>query len=283
MKYTRITTDKNEIYCEQAFTSAQVRQGGKYAIELVFSGSADYTVANREITLFPGRFIVLNPNTCYSRRIDAMVQVNSMSIQLDPGFVRDFDYSIRRSSPVLLDAPEGGADPHFMEAIYALEGDMKVNLYDLKAHVDNGIKDPVLLNEYLHQCLANYYGIYQSEITGRAAALKSLNRSTKSEILRRLSIARDYIISNYNKDISLEDIASMACLSVNHFLRTFKQAYQQSPHQFLTSVRLQQAKYYLKNTDYPVNEIVDIVGFECPSSFIRLFRNAFNVTPGQYR
>lgn len=283
MKYTRITADKHEIYSEQAYTSAQVRQGGKYAIELVFTGSADYTVANREIMLFPGRFIVLNPDTCYARRIDAAVPVNSMSIQLDPAFVRDFDYSFRHSSSVLLNAPESEADPYFMEAIYTLGGDMKDNLYTLKNHVDNGIRDAVLLKEYLHHCLANYYTIYESEITERAEGLKSLNRSTKSEILRRLSIARDYIISNYNKDISLEDIASMACLSVNHFLRTFKQAYQQSPHQFLTSVRLQQAKYFLKHTDYPVNEIVDIVGFECPSSFIRLFRSAFKVTPGQYR
>ncbi|MNY61257.1 HTH-type transcriptional activator RhaS [compost metagenome] len=91
------------------------------------------------------------------------------------------------------------------------------------------------------------------------------------------------MISNYNKNIRLDDIAQMACLSVNHLLRTFKQAYQQSPHQFLTKIRLQQAKHLLKNTDYPVNEIVDIVGFECPSSFIRLFRNSFNITPGQYR
>ncbi|MNV52090.1 Multiple antibiotic resistance protein MarA [compost metagenome] len=153
----------------------------------------------------------------------------------------------------------------------------------LKKHIDQGSTDTLLLSSYLEHCLINYYEIYHAEVINREAALKFLSHTTKSEILRRLSIARDYIISNYNKNICLEDIARIACLSVNHFLRTFKQAYKQSPHQFLTSIRLQQAKYFLRNTDYPINEIVDIVGFECPSSFIRLFRNSFQVTPGQYR
>lgn len=110
-----------------------------------------------------------------------------------------------------------------------------------------------------------------------------MNSTIDAEILRRLSLAEDYIMSNYDRNIRLGDIAQAACMSVNHFLRTFKQAYQQSPHQFLTKFRLQQAKYYLRNTDYPINEIVDMVGFECPSSFIRLFKNSFEITPGQYR
>jgi AraC family transcriptional regulator len=110
-----------------------------------------------------------------------------------------------------------------------------------------------------------------------------MNNTIDAELLRRLSLAEDYIVSNYDRNIRLDDIAWAACLSVNHLLRTFKKTYQQSPHQYLTKFRLEQARHYLKNTDYPVNEIVAMVGFECPSSFIRLFKSSFNVTPGQYR
>lgn len=285
MKYRRILVNKNEIITETTFGSSQQDVKGKYAINMVFSGSADYSIAHRDLTLFPESFIFLNESTSYSKNIDSAVPVNSMSILLDPEFVRDFEYASVNTDLTLLDNPENfrKEQPVFVEAIYPLQGNMRYNLLHLKRHVDNGASDPSLLNEYLEHCLINYYELYHSEITNREAALKCLSNTTKSEILRRLSIARDYIISNYNKNISLEDIARIACLSVNHFLRTFKQAYQQSPHQFLTSIRLQQAKYFLKNTDYPVNEIVDIVGFECPSSFIRLFRSSFKVTPGQYR
>jgi AraC-like DNA-binding protein len=173
--------------------------------------------------------------------------------------------------------------PVFVESIYPLQGALKDNLINLASLLNSNSTNQLLLNDCMYNCLLNYYNIYNSEVVNRTASLKFHNHITKSEILRRLSIAKDYIISNYNKNIRLDDIAQMACLSVNHLLRTFKQAYQQSPYQFLTTIRLQQAKYYLKNTDYPVSEIVDMVGFECPSSFIRLFRSSFKVTPGQYR
>ncbi len=56
-----------------------------------------------------------------------------------------------------------------------------------------------------------------------------MNNTIDAEILRRLSLAEDYIVRNYDRNIRLDDIAWAACLSVNHLLRTFKQTYQQSP------------------------------------------------------
>jgi len=72
-------------------------------------------------------------------------------------------------------------------------------------------------------------------------------------------------------------------LSVNHLLRTFKQAFNQSPHQYLTNIRMQKALFLLKNSQYPVNEITSLVGFDSTSSFIRLFRGKMKLTPHEYR
>lgn len=285
MTFHKTLIDKNEVIMESAYEGIHSATAGKYAIQMIFNGAAAYTIANRELNLYAGNFIFLNQDTSYSRKIDSILKVDSMSVRFDPDFVIDFEYARTATTELLLDEPESyqRKAPVFVEAIYPLQGDMKFNLLNLKKHIDQGGNDNLLLNTYLEHCLVNYYVLYNAEVIDREASLKFLSHTTKSEILKRLSIARDYIISNYNKNICLDEIARIACLSVNHFLRTFKQAYHQSPHQFLTSIRLRQAKYFLRNTDYPVNEIVDIVGFECPSSFIRLFRNSFHVTPGQYR
>nr|WP_121273306.1 AraC family transcriptional regulator [Pedobacter schmidteae] len=285
MKYNKVLVDKNEIISETTCHAHYSDLEGKYAFHIVFAGEADYTVGRRHITLVPGSFIFLNHDTRYTYNVDSTVEVKTFSLLLDPDFVHDFEYSKTLEDHLLLEHPEGfkHRGGRFVESIYPLQGNMKFNLMHLARYVENGVKDQLLLNEYLNHSLLNYYSLYHSEVVRRAASLKFLNGSTKTEILKRLSVAKDYMISNYNKRIHLDEIAQVSCLSVNHLLRTFKQAYQQSPHQFLTKVRLQQAKYLLKNTDYPVGEIVDIVGFECPSSFIRLFRNSFNVTPGQYR
>lgn len=285
MKYNRVLIDKNEVITEVTCDAHYPMLSGKYAFHAVFNGKVDYVVDKRSLTLVPASFIFLNPDTCYSQKINSAVEVNTCAVLFDPDFVCDFEYTHQAEIETLLDNPDGYKEkqPRFIESIYALQGDIKFNLQHLARHIEKGTNDQLLLNEYLTHVLINYYKLYHSEITSRGAALKFLSYTTKAEILKRLSIAKDYMISNYNKNIRLDDIAQAACLSVNHLLRTFKQAYQQSPHQFLTKIRLRQAKYLLKNTNYPVNEIVDIVGFECPSSFIRLFRNSFNVTPGQYR
>lgn len=285
MKHSRILIDKHEIISEVTYGACNPVPSAKYAFHVVFKGEVNYTIEKRELSLVPGSFIFLNPDTCYSSKIGSAVEVSTLSVLFDPEFVRDFEHAYATEIKTLADSPADfkQGQPRFIESIYLLQGDIKYNLQQLSRHIENGIDDQLLLTECLSHCLINYYNLYHSEIVGREASLNFLSCSTKTEILRRLSIARDYMISNYNKNIRLDDVAQAACLSVNHLLRTFKQAYQQSPHQFLTKIRLQQAKYLLKNTDYPVNEIVDIVGFECPSSFIRLFRNSFNVTPGQYR
>lgn len=281
----KIVVNRNEIISETTYKAYYPKLSGKYAFNVVFNGQADYTVERRNITLVPDSFIFLNDDTCYTNRIDSSIEVKTFSVLFDPAFVHDFEYSNLLKDHVLLDDPEEfrQRESRFVESIHPLQGNIRFNLLHLVRHVENGINDQLLLDEYLNHCLLNYYSLYHSEIIRREASLQFLNGRTKTEILKRLSVARDYMISNYNKRIHLEEIAQMACLSVNHLLRTFKQAYQQSPHQFLTKIRLQQAKYLLKNTKYSVNEIVDIVGFECPSSFIRLFRNSCNVTPGQYR
>ncbi len=160
---------------------------------------------------------------------------------------------------------------------------MKYNILHLKNHLEQDAPDDLLINEYLHHCLINYYKVYNKEVVDKSEKLIFLNSSTKVEILKRLTLAKEYIIANFNKNIELEDIARHACLSVNHLLRTFKQAYGQSPHQYLIKTRIDRSKYLLRNTNYTINEIVEIIGFECPSSFIRLFKSINKLTPGKYR
>lgn len=285
MKYNKILVNGAEVIRETTYKTCSQGTTGKYGLHAVFAGEVHYTIEKRHLTLVPGSFIFLNPNTCYTKNIDATTEVEILTILFDPEFIRDFESSVLLNQQLLSDSSEVVRQRkiRLLESIYPLLGDLKFNLLQLGRQVETGVYDAARLTEYLNHTLLDYYDIYNTEVIKREASLQFLNGGTKTEILRRLSVARDYMVSNYKKRIQLEEIAQVACLSVNHLLRTFKQAYQQSPHQFLTRVRLQQAKYLLKNTDYPVGEIVDIIGFECPSSFIRLFRNSFNVTPGQYR
>jgi AraC family transcriptional regulator len=75
----------------------------------------------------------------------------------------------------------------------------------------------------------------------------------------------------------------VAHLSPNHLLRTFRQVFGQSPHQYLTNLRLEHARQLLTTTDQPVGDICVAVGFTSLASFTRLFRRRYGRPPAAYR
>lgn len=285
MRYEKVLSNRNTIISETTNKGSYGSDQSNFSINVVFHGSEAYTVGKRKINLYPGNFLVLNQGTVYKSEIQSLDPVQAFSVQFDKAYIADFKRTMETSAVSLLDQPfvEEYNPWNFLETIHPLQGDMKYNLMHLKRTLLEGNSDELLYNEYLHHCLLNYHRIYNNEVFRKSQSLDIINSATRDEIVRRLTVAKDYIISNYSKDLKLEEIAENAFMSVNHLLRNFKQAYNKSPHQFLTEVRLKQAKHLLKTTKYPVNEIVQIVGFEDPSSFSRLFKNTFQVTPKNFR
>ncbi|WEA02860.1 helix-turn-helix transcriptional regulator [Mucilaginibacter sp. SJ] len=285
MDYSKVLRNNNKIVSR---TGGQ-RQGPQYTSDLslrfVLSGNERYDIGRRHLSIYPDSFLILNRGTQYSTDTDLGQQVQSFAINFDQQFLQDFKDCWTFDNDTLLTKGYGNGkiQPEFNETIYPFTGDIKYNVCHLKQHLDNGMQDEMLINEYLHHTLINYFHIYNDEICKKAEKLDFLNQGTRVEILRRLNLAKEYLYSNYNQNISLEDLAEHACLSVNHLLRTFKQAFGLTPHQFLIQLRLKRSLMLLKDTRYPVNEVVGMVGFECPSSFIRLFRTHYKITPLKYR
>ena len=93
----------------------------------------------------------------------------------------------------------------------------------------------------------------------------------------------DYVAENYCRTISLEDMSSTAGLSASHFSRLFKQTIGQSPMQFVTSYRVEQAKKQLARFDRPLASIAVACGFADQAHFSRVFKQAEGATPKAYR
>jgi len=92
-----------------------------------------------------------------------------------------------------------------------------------------------------------------------------------------------YIEKNYATDISLEDMAAVACSSKYHFCRNFKKITGYGPYEYLVKYRINKAKSLLKETDISVGEIAEYVGFGSTSNFIQTFKKLEGLTPLKYR
>ncbi len=100
---------------------------------------------------------------------------------------------------------------------------------------------------------------------------------------KRLNRARDFIREAYTQGIGLEQIAAQANLSPYHFQRTYKQAFSETPHAYLTRLRLEKAKNLLRIGDLSVSEVCLEVGFESLGSFSTRFLEYVGLPPSQYR
>lgn len=101
-------------------------------------------------------------------------------------------------------------------------------------------------------------------------------------LYRRIVQAKLFIDSHFAEAIDLDNIAGEAWFSKYHFIRLFRQTYGKTPHQYLTWVRIGEAKKLLAAGN-SVTETCHAVGFESVSSFTGLFRSRTSVNPSVYR
>src|SRR5215831_16909535 len=77
----------------------------------------------------------------------------------------------------------------------------------------------------------------------------------KAYLYRRIVQAKLYIDEHFAEPINLNDMSDTAAFSRFHFIRLFKQAYQKTPHQYLTFVRLEHAKQLMMHKNLSIADI----------------------------
>ena len=106
----------------------------------------------------------------------------------------------------------------------------------------------------------------------------------KSPKLKELiQISAKYINNNFERDISLGDIARFVFLSPSYFTRAFKDEIGISPINYLLKVRVERAKELLAETDAKISSIALNVGFSNQQRFNEIFKKYTKLTPLQYR
>lgn len=99
----------------------------------------------------------------------------------------------------------------------------------------------------------------------------------------KLKKVLSYIRSNYNKQITLDDMANCAGMSPKYFCFFFKKMTMKTPSDYLKSYRIEKASRKLLNTDQTVTEIAYSSGFNDLSYFIKTFKSIKGVTPAQFK
>ena len=99
-----------------------------------------------------------------------------------------------------------------------------------------------------------------------------------------LSTAKQYVEKNYNRNISMNEVAEMCSMSYSYFSRVFKEQLHQSFSEYVLSVRMREAKRLMEEDPaIKIKEVAALVGYESVYAFSRAYKQYYHVSPKQDR
>lgn len=116
--------------------------------------------------------------------------------------------------------------------------------------------------------------------TALLSTFKSAERSTKSgKSLRLVSKVKEYIEENYRNNISVESVARAMHVTPTHLCRVVHDSISMTPLEYITSLRIEEAKRLMIETALNISEIAYRSGFMDCNYFSRIFRKKTGLSP----
>lgn len=131
------------------------------------------------------------------------------------------------------------------------------------------------LNSELNQTLEQSIGLLFVQLLAQ--------QSSSSKRDSRIQKVLEYLTQDLSHTPELNQLASIACLSVSQYKNLFRQVTGLSTGQYLLKLRMEKARALLAHTDYPVGIIANKIGYQDASAFSRRFADFFDQSPRDYR
>lgn len=106
---------------------------------------------------------------------------------------------------------------------------------------------------------------------------------THSNSQDRMNRVYEYIMANYQGDISLAEAASVACMNETAFCKYFKKRYNKTFIQVVNEIKISHACRELMKDDANITEICYESGFNTFSNFTKTFRKVIGTSPKDYK
>ncbi len=260
-------------------TQAQTR----LSIRCAFGGNRKFELDRRTYVVDDTAYLLLNLGQIVCSSVLAKSAVECLNVTFRPGFAEQALAALTTPAERLLgEAPTFGRPVGFCVRTYPHHDSLSQRLLAIRRALTTVPVTHGWLEEQFHFLAGDLLQTHQRERL-EVDAMPGVKLSTRIECYERMHTAREYMRACIGRPVMLSEIAGVAYMAPHHFLRTFKQAFQLTPHQYMTRLRLERAQSLLRCTDIPVTDICMEIGFESLGSFSWLFRRQFGRSPSDFR
>ena len=252
-------------------------------IELVYviSGNATHLVGERTFPATKGDLFIINYNTphAFFRNTDNDEPFIVYDLLFTPGFLDTSLLDNVRFESInssflfysLFPKSQEGPDVHISGSSYNSFGDLFSKIYQEFTYRENGYLD--MIRAYVVELIIKIFrkmsAVSHPEMFNRQAQI--------------VDVTLDYLRQNYQKHLSLDDLAAHLNISKYHLSRSFPERIGCGLNAYIHSLRADHAATLLASTQISVTQVGFDSGFESSSTFFRAFKQQYGVSPRQYR
>ncbi len=151
-------------------------------------------------------------------------------------------------------------------------GNESSDIIKLKIQAERDIRQVMLLNDTKNFLTFNIKNIMQK--------IKNLQEDT---VVRSVNKAKLYINENYDKKLTLNEVARHVNVSSHYLSHIFKEVTKKSFKSYVIETKINNAQRLLLNTDLTIYQISYKVGYNDPNYFSRIFKKVVGESPVDYR
>jgi AraC-like DNA-binding protein/mannose-6-phosphate isomerase-like protein (cupin superfamily) len=248
-------------------------------IEIIFitKGKGVQVISNNEYNVCEGDIFILQGfQNHYFKDASKAEIINVMfDPAKSPGLISDEIKMIDGYSALFILEPRYRDRMHFKNMLHLNQVDLARSEY--------------ILNNMLHEITLKEpgYELYLKNKLEEIILFISRKYSQisipKAKSLVQIGKAINYIETNFNTSIYIQQLADISFMSIRNLQRIFKDATGLSPNEYLLEHRIQQASKLLMETDSDIYNISSQVGTADWIHFSKTFKKKFGVSPSKYR
>ena len=246
-------------------------------IYLVRQGIAKLHLQDQAQSLTPGHLYLIPPFTLHSYECDDFYTLYYIHIYENPlsnqRILEDYIF------PVEVDATP--LDSQLVEQLAVINPGRNLKEYD-PSNYDNS--STLMQNILLHTKSPTYTMMETQGILLQLLSRFMKEATHKYEITdNRIRKTIRYIRKNIDKNITIDELTEICCLSKDHFIRLFKEEMHITPVQYINQKKIEKAQLLIITDNRPVKDIAYTLSFENVSYFNRLFKRYTGLTPVMYK
>lgn len=246
-------------------------------IYLVRQGIAKLHLQDQVQSLTPGHLYLIPPFTLHSYECDDFYTLYYIHIYENPlsnqRILEDYIF------PVEVDATP--LDSQLVEQLAVINPGRNLKEYD-PSNYDNS--STLMQNILLHTKNPTYTMMETQGILLQLLSRFMKEATHKYEITdNRIRKTIRHIRKNIDKNITIDELTEICCLSKDHFIRLFKEEMHITPVQYINQKKIEKAQLLIITDNRPVKDIAYTLSFENVSYFNRLFKRYTGLTPVMYK